>query len=87
MVADEAVDPEFGTGVIKVTPGHDATDYEIGERHKLEIRSILHLDGRMKIPEVPELDGLPVDKARDRIVEMLRAEGVPCIYFHSGYYD
>jgi valyl-tRNA synthetase len=75
IVADEAVDMEFGTGAVKVTPGHDTTDYEIGERHKLEVRSILHLDGRMNIPEVPDLDGLPVEKARDRIVEMLRAEG------------
>jgi valyl-tRNA synthetase len=75
IVADEAVDQEFGTGAIKVTPGHDVTDYEIGERHHLEVRSILHLDGRMNIPEVPELDGLPVPKARERIVVMLRAEG------------
>ena len=75
VVADEAVDQEFGTGAIKVTPGHDVTDYEIGERHHLEVRSILHLDGRMNIPEVPELDGLPVPKARTRIVELLKAEG------------
>jgi valyl-tRNA synthetase len=75
IVADEAVDQSFGTGAIKVTPGHDATDYEIGERHHLEVRSILHLDGRLNIPEVPELDGLPVRKARERIVEMLRTEG------------
>ena len=75
IVADEAVDQEFGTGAIKVTPGHDVTDYEIGERHHLEVRSILHLDGRMNIPEVPELDGLSVPKARSRIVESLQAEG------------
>ena len=75
IVADDAVDQEFGTGAVKVTPGHDVTDYEIGERHHLEVRTILHLDGRMNIPEVPELDGLPVPKARERIVEMLRAEG------------
>src|ERR1700693_1962413 len=74
IVADDAVDQEFGTGAVKVTPGHDVTDYEIGERHHLEVRTILHLDGSMNIPEVPELDGLPVPKARERIVEMLRAE-------------
>jgi len=85
IVADEAVDQVFGTGAIKVTPGHDVTDYEIGERHHLEVRSILHLDGRMNIPEVPELDGLPVSKARTRIVEMLRAEGALRVepYHHS----
>ena len=74
IVADEAVDREFGTGAVKVTPGHDVTDYEIGERHHLPILTILTLDGRMKIPEVPQLDGLPVAKARSQIVEMLRAE-------------
>ena len=75
ILADDAVDQGFGTGAVKVTPGHDVMDYEIGERHHLEIRNILHLDGRLNIPEVPELDGLPVGKARPKIVEMLKAEG------------
>jgi valyl-tRNA synthetase len=75
IVADEAVDQEFGTGAVKVTPGHDATDYDIGERHHLPVLSILTLDGRMNIPEVPQLHGLKVPAARERIVEMLRAEG------------
>jgi valyl-tRNA synthetase len=74
-VADTAVERDFGTGAVKVTPGHDATDFEIGERQHLEIRNILHPDGRMKIPEVPALDGLPIAEARARIVEILRAEG------------
>ncbi|NIR40482.1 MAG: class I tRNA ligase family protein, partial [Actinobacteria bacterium] len=42
IVADEAVDPEFGTGAVKVTPAHDATDFEIGQRHGLE--SVVILD-------------------------------------------
>ncbi|MDQ6709791.1 MAG: valine--tRNA ligase [Candidatus Dormibacteraeota bacterium] len=75
IVADDAVDIAFGTGAVKVTPGHDLTDYEIGERQKLEVRNILHLDGRMDIPEVSELDGVKVPQARERIVELLRAEG------------
>ena len=75
VVADDAVDIAFGTGAVKVTPGHDLTDYEIGERQKLEVRNILHLDGRMNVPEVPELNGLKVPQARERIVEMLRAAG------------
>jgi len=75
IVADAAVERDFGTGAVKVTPGHDATDFEIGERQHLEIRNILHPDGRMQIPEVPALDGLPLTEARARIVEMLRAEG------------
>jgi valyl-tRNA synthetase len=75
VVADEAVDQAFGTGAVKVTPGHDVTDYEIGERHQLPIINVLHLDGRMNIPDVSEIDGLPVAKARPRIVDMLKAEG------------
>ena len=75
IVADEAVERDFGTGAVKVTPGHDVTDYEIGERQHLEVLSILHLDGRMNVPGVPELDGRPVPEARVRIVEMLKAEG------------
>jgi valyl-tRNA synthetase len=75
IVADDAVEIGFGTGAVKVTPGHDTTDYEIGERQKLEVRNILHLDGRMNIPEVADLDGLKVPQARARIVEMLRADG------------
>jgi valyl-tRNA synthetase len=47
VVADEAVDPEFGTGVIKVTPGHDPTDFEIGKRHGLPVRTVIGFDGRM----------------------------------------
>jgi len=75
IVADEAVDQEFGTGAVKVTPGHDATDYDIGERHHLPVLSILTLDGRMNLPEVAQLHGLKVPAARERIVEMLRSEG------------
>src|SRR5437870_695728 len=45
IVADEAVDPEFGTGALKVTPGHDPMDYEIGQRHHLEVINGMHLDG------------------------------------------
>ncbi len=76
IIADaEGVDPQQGTGAVKVTPGHDPVDYEIGQRHHLEVLTILHPDGRMKVPEVPELDGRPLREARRRIVEMLRAEG------------
>jgi len=75
IVADPAVEPAFGTGAVKVTPGHDATDYEIGERHGLDVLSILHPDGRMNLPAIPELDGLPVPQARSKIVELLRQAG------------
>src|SRR6266571_5221792 len=47
VIADTAVDPKFGTGVIKVTPGHDPVDFEIGKRHGLPIRTVIGFDGRM----------------------------------------
>ena len=58
IITDEAIDPEFGTGVLKVTPAHDALDFEIGQRHNLPIVDVLHSDGRINCPAVPELDGL-----------------------------
>src|SRR6266567_4324915 len=48
IVADEAVDPAFGTGFVKVTPAHDANDFEIGVRHKLEMPLVMTEDGRME---------------------------------------
>ncbi len=47
IVADAAIEPEFGTGALKVTPGHDATDFEIGERHGLAIVNVIGFDGNM----------------------------------------
>ncbi|HLQ61020.1 MAG TPA: valine--tRNA ligase, partial [Candidatus Acidoferrales bacterium] len=75
VVADDAVQKEFGTGALKVTPGHDQLDYEIGERHRLEIISAMHPDGRMKVPELPAYDGRPAVEARELVVRDLEAEG------------
>src|SRR5881394_3307204 len=75
IVADEAIDPEFGTGVLKVTPGHDKLDFEIGQRHSLPIVDVLHPDGRINCPTKPELDGLDRFKAREKAAELLQARG------------
>ena len=75
IIADEAIDPEFGTGVLKVTPAHDALDFEIGQRHNLPIVDVLHPDGRINCPAVPELDGLERFEAREKAGELLRARG------------
>ena len=48
IIADDAVDPEFGTGAVKVTPAHDPVDYEIGVRHALAMPSVIGLDARIK---------------------------------------
>ena len=73
VIADDAIDPEFGTGVLKVTPAHDAVDFEIGQRHNLPVIEVLHLDGRINCPTEPELDGLERFEARDKAAEVLQA--------------
>ena len=75
IVVDDAIDPEFGTGVLKVTPAHDALDFEIGQRHNLPIVDVLHADGRINCPAVPELDGLDRFEARKKTAELLQARG------------
>ena len=75
VVADAAVDPDFGTGVIKVTPGHDPTDFEIGRRHKLPIRTVIGFDGRMTA-EAGKYAGLDRFECRQRIVEDMKALGL-----------
>jgi valyl-tRNA synthetase len=75
VVADTAVDPKFGTGVIKVTPGHDATDFEIGRRHNLPIRSVIGFDGKMT-SLAGKYAGLDRFETRRRIVEDMQALGL-----------
>jgi len=75
IIADEAIDPEFGTGVLKVTPAHDTVDFEIGQRHTLPIVDVLHPDGRINCPAVPDLDGLDRFEAREKAAQLLQARG------------
>src|SRR5712691_11552391 len=75
IVGDEAVEQDFGTGALKVTPGHDPMDYDIGQRHHLEIVNDMHLDGRMNVPGLP-YDGLPALEARKLVVADLKAKGL-----------
>jgi valyl-tRNA synthetase len=75
VVADEAVDPEFGTGVIKVTPGHDPVDFEIGRRHNLPIRTVIGFDGRMTAL-AGRYAGLDRFECRRRIVADMQALGL-----------
>jgi len=71
IVGDAAIDPKFGTGVLKVTPAHDKVDFEIGVRHSLPVIDVLHPDGRINCPVVPELDGLDRFAARHKAAELL----------------
>src|SRR5881398_1239535 len=75
IIADEVIDPEFGTGVLKVTPAHDTLDFEIGQRHDLPIIDVLTPEGRINCPAVPELHGLERFEARKKAAELLQARG------------
>jgi len=75
IIADPYVDPEFGTGALKITPGHDPNDFEIGRRHGLEEVSVIGEDGRMNEEAGDAYAGLTADEARERVVGALRAEG------------
>ncbi|MDR2524159.1 MAG: class I tRNA ligase family protein, partial [Candidatus Nomurabacteria bacterium] len=76
IVADAAVESEFGTGAVKITPAHDPTDFEIGERHGLLITSVIGHDGRIIEPAPAEFVGLTVDEARRQVVEQLEHLGL-----------
>ncbi|NUR78035.1 MAG: valine--tRNA ligase [Thermoleophilia bacterium] len=74
VIGDERVEREFGTGALKVTPGHDPTDYEIGRDHGLPELTVIGPDGRMN-EDAGELAGLTQEEADARIVGWLREHG------------
>src|SRR5205814_6141432 len=76
IIADEHVEFEFGTGVLKVTPAHDKADFEIGRRHKLPIIDIMNPDGSMNELAGQDLKGMDRFKARKVAAERLQALGV-----------
>ncbi|MEM9015370.1 MAG: valine--tRNA ligase [Verrucomicrobiota bacterium] len=75
VVADDHIDPEFGTGVLKVTPAHDKADFEIGLKHGLEIIDVLNPDGTVNEHGGPDFEGLDRFEARDRAAEKLEEMG------------
>ncbi|MEK7879050.1 MAG: valine--tRNA ligase, partial [candidate division NC10 bacterium] len=75
VVADAAVDPKFGTGVVKVTPAHDPADFEIGRRHGLEVRQVIGFDGRMN-QRAGKYAGLDRFECRAKIVEDMERLGL-----------
>src|SRR4051812_42847139 len=74
IIADPYVKPEFGTGALKITPGHDANDFEIGRKHGLQEISAIGEDGRMT-EAAGDFAGMTALEARDAVVAALRAEG------------
>ena len=75
IIADEHVDVEFGTGALKITPGHDPNDFEIGRKHGLEEIGVIGPDGRMTEEAGERFAGLTVAEAQDAVVAALREEG------------
>jgi valyl-tRNA synthetase len=75
VIADEYVKPEFGTGALKVTPGHDPNDFEIGRRHGLATHSVIGEDGRMTAEAGEAFAGLSVAEAQTAVVAALEEQG------------
>jgi valyl-tRNA synthetase len=87
IVADAAIDPNFGTGALKVTPAHDPVDFEIGQRHGMAAPNILTADARISDEAPEEFRGLDRYAARERVLERLQEMGkivkVERPYIHS----
>jgi len=75
VIADNFVDVEFGTGVVKVTPAHDKNDYEAGLRHKLEVRPVIDLNGKLN-EMAGRYAGLSVFEGRKQVVAALEEKGL-----------
>ena len=74
IIADDYVDMEFGTGVVKITPAHDPNDFEVGLRHNLEVINVLTDDAKI-VEDYPKYAGMDRYEARKAIVADLEAEG------------
>jgi valyl-tRNA synthetase len=75
VIADEYVDREFGTGVVKITPAHDFNDWQVGQRHKLVAISVLTLDAKMNDLCPAEYQGLDRYEARQKLLDALQTSG------------
>lgn len=75
VIKDTAIDMEFGSGVMTITPWHDHTDFEIGERHNLDKEQIIDQYGRL-LPVAGEFAGMKISEAREKIIEKLDKKGL-----------
>lgn len=75
VIKDEAANPDFGTGVMTITPWHDHTDFDIAERHQLEKQQIIDFHGKL-LPIAGEFAGLDIHAARPKIIEKLKDKGL-----------
>ncbi|HKI83379.1 MAG TPA: valine--tRNA ligase, partial [Candidatus Krumholzibacteria bacterium] len=91
VIEDDYVDPEFGSGCVKITPSHDPNDYEIGKRHDLPFVNILRPDGKLSDTVPERFRGLDRFEARERVVKELQELGLvekvqPHVH-NVGYHD
>lgn len=75
LIKDPVIDREFGTGAMTITPWHDATDFELAEKHDLDKEQIIDLNGKL-LPIAGDLAGLPIKKAREEIIQKLKDKGL-----------
>ena len=75
VIKDEAANPDFGTGVMTITPWHDHTDFDIAERNNLDKEQIIDFHGKL-LPIAGEFAGLAIAEARDKVVKKLRNKGL-----------
>ncbi|MFZ1626437.1 MAG: valine--tRNA ligase [Candidatus Moraniibacteriota bacterium] len=75
IIKDSAIDMEFGTGVMTITPWHSMVDFEIAERHQLDMEPIIDLQGKL-LPVAGEFSGMPITEAREKIIAKLESKGL-----------
>lgn len=75
IIKDKAIDPEFGTGVMTITPWHSHIDFEIAERHKLDKTQIIDFHGKL-LPIAGEFEGLTIQEARPQIIKKMQEKGL-----------
>ncbi|OGM26196.1 valine--tRNA ligase [Candidatus Woesebacteria bacterium RIFCSPLOWO2_01_FULL_39_23] len=90
IIEDFMVDINFGTGAVKITPGHDPNDFQVAKRHNLTTISVIDINGKMTLPsdaDYKNIDGLTVNKAREKTVQELKEknliENIDNTYEHS----
>ncbi len=74
IIADNFVDPKFGTGIVKLTPAHDKKDFEVARKHGLPVVNLINLNGTLN-SNAGDLEGFTIKKARERVVEILTEKG------------
>ncbi len=76
VIADECIDMKLGTGAMTITPAHSLVDFELSQKHGLEVEQIIDFDGKIRKEVSKEFGGMPIEEARQKIVETLDKKGL-----------